>query len=566
MNVIFSDRHLSRMRTFATPEKIACIRHATVSELDDIVRRSVQRPVSAAPHTWQTMLPYLRRCCEVIQVELARCAEAFSPTAWLWYLRRLPRPVFADSTGDDDLRHQGLAVIASGRSHMVDRDPELAYEIDDTVLRQIVQLLGTVYVLAQLRSAIVLVGCGVAFSFRSDGFAFPAAHISPDIQEALDLFRTRTERSSRFLRRAGTIVASEIPLINSDNTSLLVVPAMTVPDQHRYAPGYMVIHIPVPGHESTVVEVVPRYRPATMSLQELGALTADRHVTGAVWQPATGAVLLLLMLATDYASTTAVAYQHFVEVCSYGYVAVPEDHFRAVATAAIVATRRRVQAIVPGADVPATVEALLTTVESDRGELSSLCHGPLIRRAGPTLLIDLHTATSKLETLLEYPKDTGERANARSAHFDDSVQRAIDVSPWSPPEDLRRQRKITLRHRGRDITDFDAIGAKDDVLLIVSCKSIIFSTAYADGDHQAIRAARTTVEEAVEYWAEKWAHFETYPVGDNYDLQPSRYKRIIAVVCVPQAIYVPIGPATREIAPGLRAAVTFTELREWLGL
>ena len=51
-------------------------------------------------------------------------------------------------------------------------------------------------------------------------------------------------------------------------------------------------------------------------------------------------------------------------------------------------------------------------------------------------------------------------------------------------------------------------------------------------------------------------------IGDNYDF--SVYQEIIGVVCTPVVVYVPLGLATADIAEGLFAAVSISELRIWL--
>jgi len=54
----------------------------------------------------------------------------------------------------------------------------------------------------------------------------------------------------------------------------------------------------------------------------------------------------------------------------------------------------------------------------------------------------------------------------------------------------------------------------------------------------------------------------TNPTGDNYDF--SGFVVIEMVVCIPYAVYVPIGVATDMVLPGLHAASALNELRRWL--
>jgi hypothetical protein len=50
---------------------------------------------------------------------------------------------------------------------------------------------------------------------------------------------------------------------------------------------------------------------------------------------------------------------------------------------------------------------------------------------------------------------------------------------------------------GRDITDFDALGLKDRKLMLVSCKSRIYSGKFDQGDPGTIRATVNVAKEAL---------------------------------------------------------------------
>ena len=119
-----------------------------------------------------------------------------------------------------------------------------------------------------------------------------------------------------------------------------------------------------------------------------------------------------------------------------------------------------------------------------------------------------------------------------------------------------------LRVAGKNITDIDAVGEKGRRLLLVSCKSIIYSGAYDAAEYVAIRNAQGVVEAAVDQWDRLIWRLTQQPVGDNFDF--SGYREVLGVVCTPFPVYTNIGPATREVAPGLRAAAGYAELADWL--
>ena len=93
---------------------------------------------------------------------------------------------------------------------------------------------------------------------------------------------------------------------------------------------------------------------------------------------------------------------------------------------------------------------------------------------------------------------------------------------------------------------------------MVSCKSVVYSSAYDTGEYTTVRNTASLIEKAVAYWQEKSAFFVANPIGDNYDF--TKYERFIAVVCTPWPVYVPISLATQEVAPGLLVATSVGEL------
>ena len=118
---------------------------------------------------------------------------------------------------------------------------------------------------------------------------------------------------------------------------------------------------------------------------------------------------------------------------------------------------------------------------------------------------------------------------------------------------------------GQDVdqrTDLDALGTKDGVLLLVSCKSLAKTMQYDTGNYQTVRAARNTVKDAVEDLRLLETEIKQHPTAFNFDF--TRYRRIVGVVCVPTVVFVPTGRATDFVAPGLRAAVSANELSKWM--
>jgi hypothetical protein len=119
-----------------------------------------------------------------------------------------------------------------------------------------------------------------------------------------------------------------------------------------------------------------------------------------------------------------------------------------------------------------------------------------------------------------------------------------------------------VRYQGQTKTDLDAFGAIGTSLLLVQCKSRVYSGEYDIGDHQAVREGVQLVCNAVSKWTSFRDFINENPLFDNFDF--SKYTEIICVVCLPHVVYAPIGLATSFVAPGLRAAVSIQELHDWL--
>jgi hypothetical protein len=181
------------------------------------------------------------------------------------------------------------------------------------------------------------------------------------------------------------------------------------------------------------------------------------------------------------------------------------------------------------------------------------------------LFVGVPAATNLLHQMLEFrAAGGGEAGNLRAAHFEAAVQAIIDDSPWAPPLELRAKVGKDVRFQGQTKTDLDAIGARESALLLVQCKSRVYSGEYDIGDYRAVRQGVQLVRDAVSDWTSFREFIREHPLFDNFDF--SKYSEITCVVCMPHVVYVPIGPTTSFVAPELRAAVSVQELSDWLNL
>jgi hypothetical protein len=246
---------------------------------------------------------------------------------------------------------------------------------------------------------------------------------------------------------------------------------------------------------------------------------------GVEWiHPEVGALLMLLMMSA--------AFHHHLDnapvtLAQYGYCIMDDEMFKAVVEARIAEARARMEQLTSSNKLPPSVNELLHVLEGCSGSTWPLLPGSPIRRDGKALCIDLYTATTRLHSILEFPHIQGEAANARANHFELAAQKVIDGSPWCPSETPRQLRGRALRYQKQDVTDIDAIGERGNILLMVSCKSVVYSSAYDTGEYATIRNTADLVAKAVAYWQTKSAFFAANPIGTNYDL--TKYERLAHV-------------------------------------
>lgn len=256
-------------------------------------------------------------------------------------------------------------------------------------------------------------------------------------------------------------------------------------------------------------------------------------------------------------------YNSFASLLRYGYLFIDQESFLGAIAQDWEAVCQDVLRGIPGARLPNLPTDLLDVLTTYQPTLWPLSHGPIIRRAGSSVWIDLIACTAVLESSLEFPIIDGDAGNARADHFEVTTRQMIDTTPWAPgPEVVQMIGKGIKREDGTILTDLDALGTNGLRLLLVSCKSMVYSGRYDSGDYLSVRNIRTTAEEGVRCWAEVAAYIRKHPKGLNYDF--SQYTEIVPVVCTPTVVYVAAPDALGFVEPGLRAVCSLNELRTWL--
>ena len=554
------DKTRDTLHSLATEQVTRTTVRSTFRNLNEVIRKAIAPPSTKTKHLDAlTITPYLNSCRELVEQELIKSASGYNRLRWLWYLRRLPRHIFEGTLPTTFSYDSSLAEILSeyGNTNTTATSSPgsaVSYKIDDSVVRRVVKFCGGVILLSQIHVLLRLAGKGAFFSFETSQIsALPDARPSIEISQAIRLYDKRVAAGSHFLNRTGTSITSDQQLNKENISSIFLITRAEQPFWGQVASGRLV-------REHADLEVFYNFIPSIISVEQLRVLNSDPRLLGFDWiQPEVGALLILLIVSIAF-------YLHFdnapVTLGQYGYCLMDLEMFKITVDERITEACSIVQQLTLISSLPTTSAELFHTLEASSGSIWPLQPGSPIRTDGDLICVDLYAATARLNSLLEFPNVQGKVANARAAHFELAAQAVIDDSPWCPGKHLKKLRGRKLRYENQDVTDIDAIGECNKTLLMVSCKSMIYSGAYDAGEYAAVKNKSDTIHLAVTQWEEKRSFLEKHKLSPNYDFR--NYQRLLAVVCTPSPLYVSIGPATREIAPHLFAATSLYELGQWL--
>jgi hypothetical protein len=527
-----------------TPERQVRAIHAVCSDLGQIVRQVLSDRRMGQNASGREACPAIAEAMRFVEARIASWVQGKGSFEWLYIIRRLPASLFDGRLSTTGPYDRALAEVLSARSR-VQRVPSIGegggavvFDVRRSCAEQITRLWAGVMYLADLHVAYRWAAKGATTTLRRDGRLDSAA--SASVVRAARLYDARAawDRPTR----GGTILFDDERV---GDESLLMV--------HYRAPRWM----EVPWPDDTRVEVRSPFAPSSESVSRLLTLTAA--MPDQFWAQDAYLLLMLARISLVYVHRHRAGYASAVQ---RGYLIARPEFFEEIANEALAANDRFLLSF-PAESIPKTGADLLRAAEAMTGTSWPLIPGPVMRRAGPAVCLDLVAMSQRLEAVLEYPAELdSERAAPRARHFEDVVQEVIDRSTWQPSRALAAIRRRTLTRGGQPITDIDAIGERDGVLLLVSCKSKVYTREHDRGDHRAIRNTASDVERDVGDWKRKVARLRASR-GDNFDL--AAYTSDIAFVCVPHVPYAPEGEATVEVTSGLRACASFGEFVRWLG-
>jgi len=515
------------------------------SRLDAHIRRNLKRPPGKRfeHHDPVGLSRYLDAATAIAEAYIEERVQCYSPTQWLWYLRRCPREFFQ---GDVATTAPALAAMAelltlrSRKRTIVSLEREVSFPtgIEDAMV--IAEFLGAIDYLYDLMVASRFCAKGVRLEF--DSTALPKSKPDADQRFAIETYDLRAAKRQKPFGRFGTIVTTDFDLA-TDSIGIACF--------HRSSESEVDLpRLRIEGHPSRVVSATVARLYSLHALQEL---FRDPDLPAkAVVSPEAATLFLFLRLMIPRFLQLRLG---LISLYRYGYFFDTENYFHSAIAGEFARARSDILSILPDHDgVPETPNQLLDGMKRMSGRA--------IRDDAGVMCLDLVAATERLENALEFPLVHGAHANVRATHFENQTQRVIDSSSWRPSDQVRQFRRRRLRFGGKEVTDIDALGARNGTLLIISCKSEIYSADYDAGTYEVVRNAETRASEAIEHWRSKAEFLSKNPVGDNYDF--SRYGTIVPVVCTPHVVYVSKDVLDEFAADGLRAACSIDELAEWI--
>jgi hypothetical protein len=488
----------------------------------------------------------IERTHEAIVESVQPVLNEMSSAEWLFYLRRVA-PQFDEinellSTGPYTRR---IAEALSTRSttppsEPVIRDGLLSFGIGPAGALALATLIRVAADLYELQSFARWTGKGATLIVGGNELPQPAH--DPELEAAVRLWDQRTiEHGGDILGAAGLYRGTPATPISGESAASTVVvfgEGHGTRARDRWGALFLdLAAIPLLADEAVPVELRwPR------DLVDLVVLSRS------------------LLISPEFAKSIRNP-RHPVKLVGYRLVGRPlvDAELRA-AVASVRAERLR--GLIPDAVPIDDADMILERQAAARPDPWPPQPGPVIRPIDDgQVFVDVVAAGHALQLALARPQVSGGVVNAWGRHFEHNLQVALDRSPWRPSERLRELRGRTLWIDGKSLTDVDAWGERDGVVLAVSAKSVPFDRRLDRGEFQAIRNLRTAALAALAAWDAKVATLRARPAGDNYDLTWA--KEIAGVVVYPFAPFVPLGAATAEVLPGLRAISGAVELEHW---
>lgn len=494
--------------------------------------------------------PHLERLRRRLEEEAAKLINKRPAFEWLWYLRRLRGQFNWNGLETTDPYCQALAEALCSLSTkpepgLVAGGPfNTVFPVEEADVRDLLRLRELVGLIYENHGTTRYAGkgCDIRFSREDGSESVP----TPAMSRAVKLYDSRHASRHNILARAGLAADLQVEINKANIFSTFMVAAGQ--------PGSSV----APEWNGTV-DAPMGFGFGTVDLSQIDILTNRQLAVELRWpRPLPALLALSLVPLQPWFATVRGTGDIFRR---YGYFYVSRQFLMESLEWSLEIMKRGDGDFIPVEVLPASAEAVVEDLLGVEVSAYPPTGGLVLHELGEMFVVDLDSAADALLRCLDRPVSDGAEVNEWSDTFEIHVQEIINRSDWAPEADTAALRARHLRIGGVDLTNVDAIGEREDVLIIVSCKSRPYNRAYDRGEYGEVRNVRTLAEDSVEFWQTIVATVEENPVGDNYDF--SRFKRIVGVVVLPFAPFVLEGTCTAEAIEGLRWVSSSIELRDW---
>lgn len=514
-----------------------CIRHLVYVE--------TPRAIGAVPMLAGTeidqsrVFDYLLENHEFLRRRLEKLANMMTDLEWIWYIRKLPEEVFRGdlpTTGPYDRSLAETAGVLWGKksraTRSLSKDGLLQFDVSRDKIRLLIEFAAYIKGLATVQSNLRWCGKGAEFVLNKFGTLTP---VSSSLRDAVALYDARIAAcagSRLSFAGAGTQIGENS---FSDENGPKEFEVLSLAKSN----------------------LCNEYRTAFYNLEKVKNL--NQTVGNIWWHPSAPSVVALLRLGAIICAEMPEARQSLTQ---NGYVILNKTKFENTFLRSKNGLDEMIQTIFPMSKIPGEVKGLFAEIDLVKGSVWPLRPASTRFDLGQNILIDFVSIYARIKHVFEFPRVSSGIGNARADHFELMAQALVNTSKWCPDETLANLRGRPLHNEGRTITDIDAIGCKGKRLLIVDCKSLIFDALYDQGHPSKVRSAIDEIEAKVKNWEKVRQYLQDNPVGANYDF--AAYDEIVAVVCTPKPVYLPVGESTEFIGEGLRRCSSLDELDRFL--
>jgi len=523
---------------------------AAKREIADRLEKEMAPPKVGAEGevTGDAMEAYLQGVREFLEGVLRKEAEAFSPGAWLWYLRNSPPALVGGGSKTNFLYVAAIAEAASA-SGTKRQDPRgagsdtLAYDITEPTVRQVARFSAMSHLLLFIQQRTRLNRRGA--EWKLDG-PWPRKVLSEEVALALDRYDKRNAAAeNQFLNRSGTMLAQPFEGEAKDvptETALSILPVRE-PGLFPLALGSTKFGDPIHSTHAVLPVLLDRLRQFNSNIGEPW------------WRDSAPAVLTLLTALFPVVRDDRDLLR---ELQATGlWITNPAD-FAARLEPTLQSAAEVAREVLIGAEVPASPRQLLEALERIRARLWPVEAHHVVRREEEAVVLDLAAASRALDCAFEFsgrPETT-----ERDKHFETAIQWILDRTTWKPEGDLAAVPGTWLKIEGRVVAEVDAVGAKSGVLVVVDGRGTAYTQAFETGERNPVKTAMGQLEEKVTKMNERLEILRNTPHGGNYDF--SGY-RILGTVVTAVPIYTS-HPDSYAEEMDLPAVVSLGELAAWL--